>query len=240
LRASAAQESAVSAASDAPKTSRRQSAVSVFLSSVRWSGVSPDSSSRSAAVAALNVASTSASPRAVSSTSRARLSRGSARSSDVAQALEVSQHLVDGLLADTGAFGDDRRALSGRAGPLEHRPVVLDGSLDLLIGREWRVLRQGDHAAVPPGTVHAFPRRVRSRPGSQRAPTGARLRALVQRLCRTANERSVGDLRDLRSLLYLAMLVDEYPQHSRAAWRLLNATASHLAALARLLRLRPA
>ena len=36
------------------------------------------------------------------------------------------------------------------------------------------------------------------------------------------------------------LVVDEYPEHSRAAGRLLNATASHLAALARLLRLRPA
>jgi hypothetical protein len=44
----------------------------------------------------------------------------------------------------------------------------------------------------------------------------------------------------LRSLLYIAMLVDEYPEHSRPAGRLLNATASHIAALARLLRLRPA
>jgi hypothetical protein len=34
------------------------------------------------------------------------------------------------------------------------------------------------------------------------------------------------------------MLVDEYPEHSRAAGRLLNATASHIAALARLLRLK--
>jgi mannose-6-phosphate isomerase-like protein (cupin superfamily) len=117
---------------------------------------------------------------------------------------------------------------------------VLEGSLDLLIGREWRVLRRGEHAAVPPGTVHTFrvgpgPARVRNvhRPARDFEP-------YIQRLCRTANERSVGDLRDLRSLLYLAMLVDEYPQHSRAAWRLLNATASHLAALARLLRLRPA
>jgi glyoxylate utilization-related uncharacterized protein len=72
---------------------------------------------------------------------------------------------------------------------------VLEGSLELLIGREWRLLRQGDHAAVPPGTVHTFrvgdgPARVRN---VHRPARG--LRAYIQRLCRTANERSLGDLR---------------------------------------------
>jgi hypothetical protein len=85
--------------------------------------VSVDSSSRSAAAAASNIASTSACPRAVSSTSRARLSSGSGAELDVAEALEVSQHVVDGLLAGAGAFGDDRRTLSVGARPLEHRPV---------------------------------------------------------------------------------------------------------------------
>lgn len=117
---------------------------------------------------------------------------------------------------------------------------ILEGSLELLIGREWRQLRQGDHAAVPPGTVHTFragsdPARVRNvhRPALDFEP-------YIQRLCMTANERRLGDLRSLRSLLYIAMLVDEYPEHSRAAGRLLNAAASRIAALARLLRLRPA
>ena len=53
-------------------------------------------------------------------------------------------------------------------------------------------------------------------------------------------QRDLGDLSSLRALLYIAMLVDEFPEHSRAAGRLLNAVAPHLAALARLLRLRPA
>ena len=62
----------------------------------------------------------------------------------------------------------------------------------------------------------------------------------IRALCATANARDLGDLGGPRALLYIAMLVDEYPEHSRAAGRTLNAAASHLAALARLLRLTPA
>jgi len=45
----------------------------------------------------------------------------------------------------------------------------------------------------------------------------------IKRLCRTAIERELGNLRGIRTLLYIAMLVSEYPEHSRAAGRLLNA-----------------
>ena len=58
---------------------------------------------------------------------------------------------------------------------------VLEGALELLIGREWRRLRQGDHAAVPPGTVHTFRVGSGARARPQRAPAGARLRALHPR-----------------------------------------------------------
>ena len=44
---------------------------------------------------------------------------------------------------------------------------VLEGSLEVLVGSEWRTLRAGDSASVPPGTVHTFrvgatPARVRN------------------------------------------------------------------------------
>jgi hypothetical protein len=80
-----------------------------------------------------------------------------------------------------------------------------------LLGDGWRTLKQGESASVPPGTVHTFrvgagPVRVRNvpRPALDFEP-------YITKLCRTANERHLGDLSGLRSLLYIAMLVNEYP-----------------------------
>lgn len=115
---------------------------------------------------------------------------------------------------------------------------VLAGSFEVLLGGEWRTLKQGESASVPPGTVHTFrvgagPVRVRNvhRPALDFEP-------YITKLCRTANERNLGDLSGLRSLLYIAMLVNEYPQHSRAAGRLLNAAVRPVAAIGRLLGLK--
>jgi mannose-6-phosphate isomerase-like protein (cupin superfamily) len=115
---------------------------------------------------------------------------------------------------------------------------VLEGSLDVLVGSEWRNLTTGDTASVPPGTVHTFrigdsPVRVRNlhRPARDFEP-------YIKRLCRAANQRNLGDLSGLRALVYIAVLVREFPQHSRAPGRLLNAAVPALAALGRLLGLR--
>src|SRR3954447_17206971 len=57
---------------------------------------------------------------------------------------------------------------------------VLEGSLDALLGSEWRTLTAGDAASVPPGAVHTFrvgarPVRVRNvhRPPSTSSPTSS-------------------------------------------------------------------
>lgn len=117
---------------------------------------------------------------------------------------------------------------------------VLEGSLDVLVGGEWRQLTAGGAASVPPGTAHTFrvggnPVRVRNvhRPALDFEP-------YVTRLCRTANQRNLGDLTGFRALLYIAVLVREFPLHSRAPGRLLNAAVPPLAALGRLLGLRTA
>lgn len=93
---------------------------------------------------------------------------------------------------------------------------VLEGSLDVLLGSEWRKLRAGDAASVPPGTVHTFragdsPVRVRNvhRPALDFEPH-------IKRLCSAANQRNLGDLSGFRALLYIAVLVREFPLHSRA------------------------
>ena len=115
---------------------------------------------------------------------------------------------------------------------------VLEGSLDVLVGREWRTLTTGDAASVPPGTVHTFraggsPVRVRNvhRPSLDFEPH-------IKRLCSAANQRKLGDLSGFRALLYIAVLVREFPLHSRAPGRLLNLAVPALAALGRLLGFR--
>ncbi len=115
---------------------------------------------------------------------------------------------------------------------------VLEGSLDVLVGSEWRTLTAGGAASVPPGTVHTFwvggsPVRVRNvhRPSLDFEPH-------IKRLCSAANQRKLGDLSGFRALLYIAVLVREFPLHSRAPGRLLNLAVPPLAALGRLLGFR--
>ncbi|WP_053226392.1 cupin domain-containing protein [Solirubrobacter soli] len=116
---------------------------------------------------------------------------------------------------------------------------VLDGELELLINRSWRRLRPGDHASVEAGAVHtsrvgAAPARVRNvhRPARDFEP-------YIRALCATANARDLGDLNGPRALLYIAMLVDEFPEHSRAARQALHLATGPLATVARSLGLRP-
>jgi hypothetical protein len=91
---------------------------------------------------------------------------------------------------------------------------------------------------VPPGTVHIFrvgdsPVRVRNvhHPALDFEP-------YIKRLCRAATERRLGDLSSVRALLYIAVLVREFPLHSRASGRLLDAATPLLAGVGRLLGFR--
>ena len=80
---------------------------------------------------------------------------------------------------------------------------VLNGSLDVLFGSEWRTLTAGDAASVPPGTAHTFrvgagPVRVRNvhRPALDFEP-------YIKRLCSATNQRGLGDLSSIpRTSLY--------------------------------------
>jgi mannose-6-phosphate isomerase-like protein (cupin superfamily) len=112
---------------------------------------------------------------------------------------------------------------------------VLEGALEVLVGSEWRTLRAGESASVPPETVHTF--RVGDRPARVRNVHRPALdfEPYIIRLCSAANQRNLGDLTGPRALLYIAVLVREFPLHSRAPGRLLNAGVPSLAALGRLL-----
>jgi mannose-6-phosphate isomerase-like protein (cupin superfamily) len=115
---------------------------------------------------------------------------------------------------------------------------VLEGSLDVSIEGDWRTLNGGEAISVPPGTVHTFrtrhePVRVRNvhRPALDFEP-------YIKSLCLAANQRDLGDLTGLKSLLVVAVLIHEYPDHSRAPGRALNAAVPALAALGRMLGFR--
>lgn len=115
---------------------------------------------------------------------------------------------------------------------------VLGGSLDVLVGAEWRTLSAGDSASVPAGTVHTFrvgdmPVRVRNvhRPPLDFEP-------YIRRLCSAANIRNLGDLSGPRALVYIAVLVREFPQHSRSPSESLNAALPAVPALGRVLGFR--
>jgi len=117
---------------------------------------------------------------------------------------------------------------------------VLEGSFEVLVENEWRTLGEGESASVPPGTVHTFrvgaaPVRVRNvhQPALDFEP-------YIKKLCRTANERNLHDLSGFRSLIYIAMLVNQYPRHSKAPGRLLNAAVGPLARIGRLCGLKTA
>ena len=112
---------------------------------------------------------------------------------------------------------------------------VLEGSFDVCVGTEWRTLSAGDTASVPPGIVHTF----RVGGGSVRIRNTHRppldFEPYLRQLCKAANQADLGDLSGIRALFYTAVLVQEFPQHSRAPGRMLNAAVPALAGLGRLL-----
>ena len=110
---------------------------------------------------------------------------------------------------------------------------VLEGSFDVLLGSDWRTLTAGDAATVPPGAVHTF----RTGDSAVRARNVHRpaidFEPYIKRLCNAANEHDLGDLTGLRALLCIAVLVREFPLHSRAPSRLLNAAVPAVALVGR-------
>jgi quercetin dioxygenase-like cupin family protein len=111
---------------------------------------------------------------------------------------------------------------------------VTEGSLDVVIEGDWRTLRPGDEASVPPGSVHTF--RVGGSPVRLRNMHSPALdfEPYIRHLCDAAREHDLGDLGNLKSLLTVAVLIREFPLHSRAPGRALNAAVPALALLGRL------
>ena len=117
--------------------------------------------------------------------------------------------------------------------------TVLEGSLEVLVGREWHTLAGGQSMIVPPGTVHTF----RNRSGENvmfrvvHTPALAFERFLDRFYWLSAMNRIRGS-RNLTSLLYSSLLLDTHRQEQVMAGPGERAAVRMMAQVARLLRLR--
>ena len=117
--------------------------------------------------------------------------------------------------------------------------TVLEGSLDVLVGREWQTLAAGQSTSVPAGTVHTF----RNRSGENvmfrvvHTPALAFERYLDRLYWLSAMNRIRGS-RDLTSLLYSSLLLDTHRREQVLAGPGERAAVRMMAQVARLLRMR--
>jgi mannose-6-phosphate isomerase-like protein (cupin superfamily) len=117
--------------------------------------------------------------------------------------------------------------------------TVLEGSLDVLVGREWHTLAGGQSMTVPARTVHTF----RNRSGENvmfrvvHTPALAFERYLDRLYWLSAMNRIRGS-RNLTSLLYSSLLLDTHRHEQVLAGPGERAAVRMMAQVARLLRLR--
>jgi quercetin dioxygenase-like cupin family protein len=117
--------------------------------------------------------------------------------------------------------------------------TVLEGSLDVLVGREWQTLPIGQAMTVSPGTVHTF----RNHSGENvmfgivHTPALAFEKYLDRLYWLSAMNRIRGS-RNLSSLLYSSLLLDTHRQEQVLAGPGERAAVRMMAQVARLLRLR--
>lgn len=114
---------------------------------------------------------------------------------------------------------------------------VLEGELEVLIGRDWRTLRTGESAAVPVGVNHTFRRpkesvRVRN---FHRPALG--FESFIERTSKLFEAKNIHSLRSPRLPIYLAMMWREYPetlQETRARDRIAMSAATGVGRLLRM------
>jgi quercetin dioxygenase-like cupin family protein len=149
--------------------------------------------------------------------------------------------------ADTGGERTEMVSTlpSGNIGPPPHvHPSqvndfeVLEGTVEFLVDGRWQTFSAGETATIPPGTLHTF----RNRSGAT-----ARLRdvhrpalnfedylAHIHRLMRA---RGITRRSDPRIVIYLSMLMSEYPETVRPLRRRDRALIGALTALGRVMRM---
>jgi glyoxylate utilization-related uncharacterized protein len=97
--------------------------------------------------------------------------------------------------------------------------AVIDGTLEVCIGGEWRSVRAGETATVPAGVAHTFRNasdqtvevKISMRPAG-------RSEAFFRDMHRLIHEGKIKRLppKDPRSAIYAAMLIGEYPDEIRS------------------------
>jgi quercetin dioxygenase-like cupin family protein len=116
---------------------------------------------------------------------------------------------------------------------------VLEGSLDVMVGGEWRTLAAGQSAAVPADTLHTFKNRsgaiVRARNVHRPA---RRFEDYIEHIYRLTRARGITSGKDPRVLVYLSMLMFEYPETLAPGRARERVPLKALAGLGRLLRMR--
>jgi quercetin dioxygenase-like cupin family protein len=129
--------------------------------------------------------------------------------------------------------------------PLHYHPSqteewhVLEGALSVNIGGDWRELREGESATIPPGQSHTLENRsdgvVRVR--DVHVPAGD-FQEYIESLHRLSASGKASNLRSPRALVHLAMLVHDHRRRGGqvSASALQRGAETVLAAIGRLLR----
>ncbi len=116
---------------------------------------------------------------------------------------------------------------------------VTEGTLEALIGNEWRTLAAGEALVIPPGTVHTF----RNRSGQNVTFRSVHEPALgferyLERLYWLSAMNRIRGRRDLTSALYASLLLDTHREDQVLAGTGARIGVKALARVARLLRMR--
>jgi mannose-6-phosphate isomerase-like protein (cupin superfamily) len=116
---------------------------------------------------------------------------------------------------------------------------VIEGTLDVLIGGDWRILADGESASVPTGVLHTFKNRSKApvRVRNVHRPA-ARFEDYIEHIYRLTRARGITGAKDLRVPIYLSMLMLEYPETLAPGRERERIGIKALAGLGRLLRLR--
>ena len=121
----------------------------------------------------------------------------------------------------------------------EEQWQVLAGTLEVQVDGEWRTLREGESATIPPGHVHT----LRNRTNETVRVLDVHVPALdfqdyMLDLHRLEQEGKITSLRSPRSLIYLATVLRAHRTTQLTASSVQRAAESALAGLGRLLGMR--